>query len=95
MTPNQYGALAYLWSNGNPVGINVQSGSTTWNMFDAMTGKYVLSVVNGTAMSQLTEDDGGNLIGYYVNSSTANAYNAPDLKHVELDTVHSHRNQRS
>ena len=78
-TPNQYGALAYLWSNGNPVGINVQSGSTTWNMFDAMTGKYVLSVVNGTAISQMTEDDGGNLIGYYVNSSTANAYNAPTL----------------
>ena len=27
----------------------------------------------------LTEDDGGNLIGYYVNSSTANAYHAPTL----------------
>ena len=48
-------------------------------MFDAMTGQYVLSVVNGTAMGQLTEDDGGNLVGYFVNASTANAYNAPTL----------------
>jgi len=43
-----------------------------------MTGKYVLSVVNGTTMS-MTMDDHGNLIGYYVNSSTANAYNSPTL----------------
>ncbi len=77
MTPNQYGALAYLWSTGTPDGI-VSTG-TTWNMFDAMTGQYVLSIVNGTSLSPLVEDDGGNLIGYYVNSSTANAYHAPTL----------------
>jgi outer membrane protein assembly factor BamB len=47
-------------------------------MFDAMTGKYILSIVNGTSMT-LTEDEGGNLIGYYINASTANAYNARTL----------------
>jgi hypothetical protein len=83
ITPNQYGALAYLWATGNipgvnTVGVNTASGTTTWNMFDAMTGNYILSIVNGTSMT-LTEDDHGNLIGYYVNSSTANAYKAPTL----------------
>jgi hypothetical protein len=67
VTPNQYGALAYLWSTGTPAGIN--SIGTTWNMFDAMTGSYVLSIVNGTALSPLIEDDGGDLIGYYVNAT--------------------------
>ena len=37
-------------------------------MFDAMTGNYILSIVNGTSMT-LTEDDHGDLIGYYVNST--------------------------
>ena len=47
-------------------------------MYDAMTGAFILSIVNGTSMT-LTEDDNGNLIGYYVNSSTANAYRSPTI----------------
>jgi len=66
VSPNQYGGLAYLWTQGTPAGIN--STGTTWNMFDAMTGKYVLSIVNGTTMS-MTFDDHGNLVGYYVNNT--------------------------
>ena len=65
-----------MWTIGNLAGINTTG--TAFNMFDAMTGKYVLSIVNGTTMS-MTMDDHGNLIGYYVNSSTANAYRAPTL----------------
>ncbi len=76
VSPNQYGGIAYLWTIGNLAGINTTG--TAFNMFDAMTGKYVLSIVNGTTMS-MTMDDHGNLIGYYVNSSTANAYRAPTL----------------
>jgi hypothetical protein len=76
VSPNQYGGLAYLWSTGTPDGIN--SRGTTYNMFDAETGTYILSIVNATRMT-LMSDEGGNLIGYYVNSSTANAYNAPTL----------------
>ena len=68
VSPNQFGALAYLWTTGTPAGINAASGTTTWNMFDAMTGTYILSIVNGSAMT-LTEDANGNLIGYYVNST--------------------------
>ncbi len=78
VNPNQYGNIAYLWSTGTPTGINTQPGSTTYNLFDAMTGTYILSIVNGSSMT-LTEDEGGNLIGYYINSSTANAYKAPTL----------------
>jgi hypothetical protein len=76
VTPNQYGVSAYLWSGGTPVGVT--STGTTWNMFDAFDGTYILSIVNGTSMT-LTEDAGGDLIGYYVNSSSANAYHAPTL----------------
>ncbi|MGE5532866.1 MAG: PQQ-binding-like beta-propeller repeat protein [Bacillota bacterium] len=72
VSPNQYGGIAYLWTIGNLAGINTATGTTMFNMFDAMTGKYVLSVVNGTTMS-MTMDDHGNLIGYYVNSTVTNA----------------------
>jgi len=68
-TPNQYGALAYLWSTGTPIGINAAAGTTTWNMFDPVTGQYILSIVNGTSLATLTEDSGGNLVAYYVNST--------------------------
>jgi hypothetical protein len=51
---------------------------TTYSMWDAVSGEYILSIVNCTALT-LAEDERGNLIGYYVNSSTANAYNKPTL----------------
>ena len=85
MSPNQFGALTYLWSTGTPAIVaaatniaptvmvdqftHAATASTTYNMFDASTGNYILSIVNGTAMT-LTEDDQGNLIGYYINSTT-------------------------
>jgi hypothetical protein len=76
VTPNQYGGLAYLWTVGTPAEVasatNIAAGSTTFNMFDAMTGDYILSIVNGTSMA-LTEDASGDLIGYYVNSTNPNA----------------------
>ena len=73
VTPNQYGGLAYLWTQGNPAGFT----GTTFNMFDAMTGKYVLSIVNATTMS-MTFDPSGDLIGYYVNNTdhTLNMWNS-------------------
>jgi outer membrane protein assembly factor BamB len=77
-SPNAFGARPYLWTQGTPSGVNVQSGTTTYNLHEPSTGNYILSVVNGSAMT-ITEDDGGNLIGFYVNSSTANAYRSPTL----------------
>ena len=77
VSPNQYGGLTYLWTTGTPAIVanatNIQAGSTTYNMFDAVAGTYILSIVNGTAMTSLLEDDGGNLIGYYINSTNPNA----------------------
>ena len=71
VSPNQFGGHSYLWSTGTPNGTVTKSGSTTWNMFDAMTGMYVLSIVNGTSMT-VTRDAHNNLIGYYVNSTNPN-----------------------
>ena len=68
VSPNQYGGLAYLWTTGTPVGITVAAGSTTLNMFDAETGTYILSIVNGTSPT-LTVDTAGDLIGYFVNGT--------------------------
>ena len=79
VTPNQYGALTYLWgiapttahgAVGSVVHPNTQPNTgTTYTLYDATTGNYVLSIVNGTGMT-LTEDQNGNLIGYYVSSAT-------------------------
>jgi len=69
-SPNQFGGSAYLWSTGTPVGI--KSTGTTFNLFDAMTGMYILSIVNGTS-GTLTTDPQGDLIIYYVNNTTPSA----------------------
>ena len=68
LSPNQYGGIAYLWATGNVPG--VVSTGTTYSMYDAMTGNYVLSIVNGSSFSKLTIDDHGGLLGYYLNSSS-------------------------
>ena len=72
ITPNQYGALAYLWTI--PVAAaGYQAAGQYMSMYDAMTGNYILTI-SGTPSMTLTTDDNGNLIGYYVNSSTTNAF---------------------
>ena len=73
VSPNQFGGFAYLWSTGTPAG--VVSTGTTYNLFDAMTGKYVLSIVNGSSfgMAGLTQDEQGDLIGYYIDNSNPKA----------------------
>ena len=67
VSPNQYGGIAYLWTRGNLDGIN-STNNNDMNMFDAMTGKYILSIVNCRTLNQYY-DDLGNLIGYYVNNT--------------------------
>jgi hypothetical protein len=88
VSPNQYGGLAYLWSTGTPASITnsidatsttpgLHITGTTYNMFDATTGNYILSIVNGTSMT-LTVDQSGDLIGYFANatSHTLNEWNS-------------------
>ncbi len=91
-TPNQYGALAYIWTTGNPLGYLSASAAftgLTYSMWDAMTGNYILSIVNGSSMT-LTEDEGGNMIGYYVNNTdrTLNMWNS--TKCINLGTPYAY-----
>jgi hypothetical protein len=80
ITPNQYGALSYLWSN--PVG-NLTAGASrpgvlgSLEMWDAMTGNYILTITGSVSMT-LTEDSHGDLIGYFVNNTdhTLNMWNS-------------------
>ena len=67
LSPNEYGGRAYLWATGSVPGVT--STGTTYSMYDAMTGNYILSIVNGTNFSKIILDDHGGLIGYYVNAS--------------------------
>lgn len=72
VSPNQFGGLAYLWTQGTPIWLasSVQPLTTTLNMFDAMTGKYILSIVNGTGFGYgLTVDQSGDLINYFTNTT--------------------------
>jgi hypothetical protein len=69
ITPNQFGGLAYLWSV-SLAGGGFFGSQTQYNMYDAMTGNYILSIVNATSMT-LTSDDNGDLVGYYVNTTNA------------------------
>jgi hypothetical protein len=68
IVPNQFGGLAYLWATGAVQRASFASTGSVFSMYDAMTGNYILSIVNGTDMT-LTEDAHGNLIGYYVNAT--------------------------
>ena len=67
VTPNQYGSLAYLWAEPLSATGFMASGASL-DMFDAMTGAYILTVTNTPAMT-LVEDKHGDLCGYYVNST--------------------------
>lgn len=42
-SPNQHGALAYLWSAPNSV---LGVGGGTWSMYDAWTGNWILDIAN-------------------------------------------------
>ena len=74
-TLNDYGVIGpYIITTGSiPAaetgGIFVYSKGTQFNMYSATTGKYVMSIVNGTSLSGLHADTSGNLIGYYTNST--------------------------
>jgi outer membrane protein assembly factor BamB len=68
-TPNMYGVIGpYIWATGSYPGVYTAPFTTEWNMYSALTGEYVLSVVNGTTAT-LTTDSYGDIIGYYINST--------------------------
>jgi outer membrane protein assembly factor BamB len=63
VSPNQYGGLEYLWT----------SSGTTWSLYDATTGNYVLEIIGGTTPEWMN-DASGNLLGYYVNATHGSEY---------------------
>jgi hypothetical protein len=74
-TPNDYGTRGpWIWTTGTlPPGDTGGStpsnnSGTQWNLYDGMTGKYIMSLVNGSSLD-LAQDDNGNIIGYFVNST--------------------------
>lgn len=92
-TVNQYGVVGpFIWTTGtlpaaDTGGTPIANTGTQWNMYDGLTGKYILSVVNGSALT-LRTDDSGNLIGYFVNSTagTEIVHPAPGVNQVVTNT---------
>ncbi len=74
-SPNQFGGLSYIWSTETTRAPNT---GTTYGLFDAMTGKQILNIVNGTSFTNIVEADDGSLLGYYVNNTdkTLNMWNS-------------------
>jgi hypothetical protein len=98
VNPNQFGGIPYLWSVPGTMG-GFGASPSIYKLYDAMTGQYILSIVNGTGMN-IVSDSGGNLIGYYINSTvrsapTLNCWNStqaifyPDSQYVKGNTSDS------
>jgi hypothetical protein len=74
-TPNEHGALAYLWDAG--AGGLFGATSTTWKMFDAFTGRYMCSIANvtwggagGFGVSTAIPGPKGEILAYTINSTS-------------------------
>jgi outer membrane protein assembly factor BamB len=79
VSPNQYGGLLYLWTNEPTVTPNTGS---TYGMYDAMTGNWILNIVNGTSATFVSDKSAtetqGTILGYYINTTdwTLNMWNS-------------------
>ena len=71
VSPNQYGGIAYLWSRPvtNMGALSSPTLLPTYRMYDAMTGSWILDIVNGTEVV-FTPSKDGSLLSYYINSTT-------------------------
>ncbi len=74
-TPNEHGALAYLWDTG-PGGL-FAAASPTWKMYDAYTGRYMCTVANvtwggsgGFGVSTAIPGPKGEILAYTLSSAT-------------------------
>jgi len=63
-SPNQHGAHAYLWNCPS----SFWGPSGNWTMFDAFTGKQLLTFYNTQNPGAITYSDKGDLISYTLNS---------------------------
>ena len=66
--PTEHGGMPYLWSTSGP--------GSTWMMFDAFTGNYMLSIANVTAGGTAVYGNDGSILRYsIVNIGNATAPN--------------------
>jgi hypothetical protein len=74
VSPNQYGGMTYLWSTQDTKAPNTGS---TFGMYDAETGGWILNIVNATTPTW-AYGERGKLLGYYINatSHTLNMWNS-------------------
>jgi outer membrane protein assembly factor BamB len=78
-SPNQRGGIPYLWANpmattNGVVYVASNSGgqilvTSTLEMFDAMTGNWILNITGVPGITQ-TYDSSGSMIGYYINNTS-------------------------
>jgi hypothetical protein len=79
---NQYGVVGpYIVTTGTMPASQTGGMSPSWhntgtefNLFDALTGQYLVSIVNGSAPTFLGEDARGDIIGYVENSTNGIMY---------------------
>ena len=99
-TVNDYGVRGpWLWTTGtlpasDTGGIDIQktynTTGTQWNLYDGVTGQYVMSIVNGSSLN-LGQDDNGNLIGYFTNSTAGTQIVHPKSnQNVPATTTRTH-----
>ena len=77
VSPNQAGALAYLWETRSQPINGIPPAYATWRMFDAWTGQYMLSIANvppGTVLLDNTfyaksQAGPGDILVYYLNAT--------------------------
>jgi hypothetical protein len=70
-TLDEYGGFSYLWATPSSALTARNNPVTSLDLFDAMTGNYILSVTGITSGTKIV-DSQGDLLMYYVNASTVN-----------------------
>jgi hypothetical protein len=73
-SPNQHGGKPYLWSTGSAGGF-MESGGSTWMMFDAYTGNYMCSINNVPSWAGGGGFFGGGGVSVYGDDGSLTYYN--------------------
>jgi hypothetical protein len=75
-TGNQYGGHAYLFTETSPFpGFIVKPVPTKWQMFDAMTGQWILNIANASS-GTLVEGPNGEILSYLVANGMLSLWNS-------------------
>ena len=72
-SPNQHGAIPYLW----------EASGTTWKMYDAFTGDWILNIANATAVGKfaasIVYSPAGDMISYFLGSNWLAMWNSSKI----------------